>query len=38
VIAALFTKTHGRILTPGLAALSTALTGELARRSPVVTA
>jgi hypothetical protein len=37
-IAVLFTKTHGRILTPGLTALSTALPGELIRRSPLATA
>ena len=37
-IAVLFTKTYGRILTPGLTALSSALPGDLARRSPLATA
>jgi hypothetical protein len=37
-IAVLFTKTHGRVLTPGLSALHPALTDDLARRSPLATA
>ena len=37
-IAVLFTKAYGRILTPGLTALSTTLPSELARRSPLATA
>ena len=37
-IAVLFTKAYGRILTPGLTALNTALPSELARRSPLASA
>jgi hypothetical protein len=37
-IAVLFTKAYGRILTPGLTALSTALPSELTRRSPLASA
>ena len=37
-IAVLFTKAYGRILTPGLTALSTALPGELTGRSPLASA
>jgi hypothetical protein len=37
-IAVLFTKAYGRILTPGLTALSTALPSDLTRRSPLATA
>ena len=37
-IAVLFTKTHGRILTPALTALSPALPDDLARRSALATA
>ena len=37
-IAVLFTKTYGRVLTPGLTDLSPALPGDLARRSPLATA
>jgi hypothetical protein len=37
-IAVLFTKAYGRLFTPGLTALSTALPSGLARRSPLATA
>ena len=37
-IAVLFTKTYGRILTPGLTDLSLALPADLARRSPLAAA
>jgi hypothetical protein len=37
-IAVLFTKTHGRVLTPGLVQLDPALPDAIARRSPVATA
>jgi hypothetical protein len=37
-VAVLFTKTYGRILAPGLAALDSRLPAELARRSPLATA
>jgi hypothetical protein len=37
-IAVLFTKTYGRVLTPGLTGLSPGLPGDLARRSPLATA
>jgi len=37
-IAVLFTKAYGRILTPGLTALSTALPSELTRRPPLASA
>ncbi len=37
-IAALFTKTYARVLTPGLIAFSPALPDDLARRSPLATA
>ena len=37
-IAVLFTKTYGRVLTPGLTDLSPALPGDLARRSPLAAA
>lgn len=36
--AVLFTKTHGRILAPGLTALDPALPDDLAKRSPLATA
>jgi hypothetical protein len=34
----MFTKTHGRVLTPGLTALHPALPDDLTRRSPLATA
>lgn len=34
-VAVLFTKTHGRVLTPGLAATSPTLPDEIAARSPL---
>ena len=34
----LFTKTYGRVLAPGLAALDPRLPPDLARRSPLATA
>src|SRR5271166_6104750 len=37
-IAVLFTKTYGRVLTPGLTGLSPGLPSDLARRSPLATA
>lgn len=37
-VAVLFTKTYGRILAPGLAALDPALPDDIARRSPLATA
>ena len=37
-VAVLFTKTYGRILGPGLAALDPALPADLAKRSPLATA
>jgi hypothetical protein len=37
-IAVLFTRAHGRILTPGLTAFSPGLTGDLTRRSPLASA
>ena len=37
-VAVLFTKTYGRILAPGLAALDSNLPDELVRRSPLATA
>jgi len=37
-IAVLFTKAYGRILTPGLTALGTALPSELTRRPPLASA
>jgi hypothetical protein len=37
-VAVLFTKTYGRVLTPGLAALDPRLPPELVRRSPLATA
>lgn len=37
-MAVLFTKAHGRILTPAPAALDPALPADLARRSPLATA
>ena len=37
-VAVLFTKTYGRVLAPGLAALDPRLPPELVRRSPLATA
>jgi hypothetical protein len=37
-VAALFTKTYGRVLTPGLAACDLALPDEIAKRSPLAVA
>ncbi len=37
-VAVLFTKAHGRVLTPALTALNPALPDDLARRSPLATA
>lgn len=37
-IAVLFTKTYGRVLTPGITALDPRLPDEIARRSPLATA
>ena len=37
-VAVLFTKTYGRVLAPGLAALDPELPDELAKRSPLATA
>jgi hypothetical protein len=37
-VAVLFTKTYGRVLAPGLAALDLALPEDIARRSPLATA
>ena len=37
-IAVLFTKTYGRVLTPGLTGLSPGLPNDFARRSPLATA
>jgi len=37
-VAVLFTKTYGRILAPGMAALDPALPGDLAKRSPLASA
>ncbi len=37
-VAVLFTKTYGRVLAPGLAALDPRLPDELSRRSPLATA
>jgi len=34
----LFTKTYGRVLTPGLTGLSPGLPNDFARRSPLATA
>ena len=37
-VAVLFTKTYGRVLTPGLSALDPKLPEEIATRSPLATA
>lgn len=37
-VAVLFTKTHARVLAPGLSALDLKLPGEIAQRSPLATA
>ena len=37
-VAVLFTKTYGRVLAPGLAALDPRLPAELSKRSPLATA
>ncbi|MGH9057304.1 MAG: hypothetical protein ACRDYY_15815 [Acidimicrobiales bacterium] len=37
-VAVLLTKTHGRVLAPGLVQLDPALPDDLARRSPLATA
>ena len=37
-VAVLFTKTYGRVLAPGLAALDPRLPAELVKRSPLATA
>jgi hypothetical protein len=37
-VAVLFTKTYGRVLTPGLAALNPRLPPDLVKRNPLATA